>query len=118
MVCTARKKIQKVEITTSTSVDFLYRLFQKIHQRLPWQRPFWGKKYVFWWQNFKKSYLRTHVKYLGAVNGKPILRYPGSFLVTFVYNTLRQNGQFWDKNISFELRFLGKWQKSMILRLP
>ena len=41
--------------------------------------------------------------------------YAGSFLVTFVYNIFRQNGQFWDKNISFELPFLGKWQKRLIL---
>ena len=39
------------------------------------------------------------MKYLGALNGKPILRYLGSFLVTFVHKIFRQNGQFWDKNI-------------------
>ena len=29
-----------------------------------------------------------HLKYLGAFNAKPFLRYPGSILVTFVYNML------------------------------
>ena len=56
------------------------------------------------------------MKYLGSFNGKPVLRYPGSILVTLVCNgQFRQNGQFLDKNISFEVPFLGKWQKRVIL---
>ena len=46
------------------------------------------------------------MKYLGAFEGKPIM-----------YNIFRQNRQFRDKNISFELTFSGKLQKSLILRL-
>ena len=96
-------------------LDFFTIFIQNFSQRLPWQRQFLGKNTgVFFYKSCKNLFLRNDMKYLGAFNRKPVLSYSGSFLVTLVYNIFRQNGQFWDKNISFEVLFLGKWKKRMI----
>ena len=70
---------------TSPSVDFFYNLYSKFLSGCHGNGNF-GAKIRFLVTKLKNLYLRNHMKYLGAFNGKSFLGYPGGFLVTFVYN--------------------------------
>ena len=72
---------------TNPSFDFCYDIYFKFLSAVAMATPILGQKYSF--LVTKLLYLRMDIKHLGAFNCKPVLSYPGSFLVTLVYNIIR-----------------------------